>query len=152
MDSWKSKISRRLYIIKKLPKPEYGYLYFQIFCFILATPLLLQLRLPQLRKLLESNKTPSIVENGRIEYILTSIDSILQIGWPFIKKRCYPRGLTLYYFLNRAGVNVGLYFGATKINDNLAGHCWLVKDGEPYSELEDPRTQYKEIYHFPESV
>ena len=152
MNSWKSKASRRINVLKKLPKPDYGFLYFRIFCFVLATPLLLQLRLPQLRTLLESKKPQTYVDIGRIEYILNSIDTILQIGWPVIQKQCYPRGLTLYYFLNRAGLNVGLNFGAEKINDSLSGHCWLVKDGEPFSELEDPRTHYKEIYHFPERV
>ena len=149
MENWKSKIFRRINVIKRLPKPDYGFLYFRIFWFVLATPLLLKLRLPQLRTLLESKQPHTNVDNARIEYILTSVDTILQIGWPFIQTRCYPRGLTLYYFLNRAGINVGLYFGAEKIQDNLVGHCWLVKDGEPFSEPEDPRILYKEIYNFP---
>jgi hypothetical protein len=152
MENWKSKIFRRINVIKRLPKPDYGFLYFRIFCFVLATPLLLKLRLPQLRALLEPKNPPTRVDHARIVYILTSADTILQIGWPIIKKRCYPRGLTLYYFLNREGLGVGLYFGAEKIQEDLVGHCWLVKDGEPFSEPEDPNTHYKEIYNFPEAV
>jgi hypothetical protein len=152
MDSWTSKISRRIDIIRNLFEREYGFLYFQIFCFVLVTPLLLKLRLPRLRKLLRSRKPPAKLDIDRIEYIINSTDKILQIGWPVVQKRCFPRGLTLYYFLNREGYHVGLYFGAEKIDDILSGHCWLVKDGEPFSELEDPRTNFKEIYHFPEKV
>jgi hypothetical protein len=136
----------------KLPKPDYGFLYLRIFCFVLTTPLLLQLRLPQLRTLLEAKKPSANVDHAKIEYILTSVDTILQIGWPVIHKRCYPRGLTLYYFLNRAGLNVGLYFGAEKVEDILSGHCWLVKDGKPFAELGDPLENFKEIYIFPERV
>jgi hypothetical protein len=92
------------------------------------------------------------MDNARVEYILTSVDTVLQIGWPIIRTRCYPRGLTLYFFLNRAGLSVGLHFGINKIQDNLTGHCWLVNDGEPFSEPEDPLIMYKEIYNFPEIV
>ena len=152
MDSWNSKVYRRVRVIKGLLKPDYGFLYLRIFCFVLATPMLLRMRLPQLRTLFKPKKTHASVDQAKIEYIITSVDTILQIGWPVINKLCYPRGLTLYYFLNRAGLNVGLYFGAEKSQDDLTGHCWLVKDGEPFSEPEDPRTHYKEIYQFPEMV
>lgn len=152
MDNWKSKIRRRIKVIKGLPKPDHGFLYLRIFSFVLSTPFLLQLQLPQLRALLESKNPPSHVDQERIAYILASVDTILHIGWPIIRKICYPRGLTLYYFLNREGMNVGLNFGAEKVQRDLIGHCWLVKDGIPFSELEDPRTHYKEIYHFPETL
>ncbi|MFC1996046.1 lasso peptide biosynthesis B2 protein [Chloroflexota bacterium] len=135
--------------MKKLPKPDYGFLYLRIFFFILSTPLLLQLKLPQLKKLLALPKRHIDVDDARIEYILTSVDTILQIGWPVIRTRCYPRGLALYYYLNKAGLNVSLHFGAEKIREDLAGHCWLVQDGEPFSEPEDPRLSYKEVYSFP---
>ena len=152
MNSWKSKISRQIKILMKLPKPDYGFLYLRIFCFVLTTPLLLQLRLPQLRTLLEAKKPSTNVDHAKIEYILTSVDTILQIGWPIINKICYPRGLTLYYFLNRTGLNVGLHFGAEKIQEELIGHCWLVKDGKPFAEPTDPYTRYEETYHFPARV
>ena len=149
MDSWKSIISRKIRVLKKLPKPDYGFLYLRIFFFVLTTPLLLQLRLPQLKSLLEPKNHSVEVNHSKIEYILSSVDTILQIGWPIINKICYPRGITLYYFLNRAGLSVGLYFGAEKFQEELVGHCWLVKDGEPYAEPENPNTRYKETYHFP---
>ena len=119
---------------------------------MLSTPILLRLRLPQLRNLLKTRKHHDNADDAEIEYILSSVDTILQIGRPIIQTRCYPRGLTLYYFLNRAGLNVGLNFGAEKIENNLAGHCWLVRDGEPFAEPKDPRELYKQIYNFPEIV
>lgn len=152
MENIYAKIGRRLNVLKELPKPDYGFLYLRIFLFILSTPLLLQLKLPTLKNLLEPKKRYDKVDDARIEYTLTSVDRILQIGRPVIKTRCYPRGLALYYFLNKAGLNVGLQFGAEKVQDTLAGHCWLVKDGEPFSEPEDPRISYKEVYCFPEKV
>jgi len=29
----------------------------------------------------------------------------------------------------------------------FVGHCWLVRQGEPYLEKEDPRSLYTEMYH-----
>jgi hypothetical protein len=33
-----------------------------------------------------------------------------------------------------------------QIDGTFVGHCWLVKDGEPFMEHEDPRPRYIEMY------
>jgi hypothetical protein len=54
--------------------------------------------------------------------------------------------LTRYYFLRRVGMDVSLCFGMGRHDKGFMGHCWLVKDGEPFLEVEDPRPRYLEIY------
>jgi hypothetical protein len=56
--------------------------------------------------------------------------------------------VTHYYFLRRAGLDVELSFGMGKLDDQYAGHCWLVKDGEPFLEDSDPRPRYATMYTF----
>lgn len=53
---------------------------------------------------------------------------------PGIRRSCLTRGVTLYYFLTRAGVDVSLCFGVGTVEGVMGAHCWLVKDGEPYLE------------------
>jgi len=66
----------------------------------------------------------------------------------FIDKPCQFRGLTLYYFLRRAGVDVSLVFGIGVIGSMYKGHCWLVKDEVPYLETVDPRQYFTAMYTF----
>jgi len=57
-------------------------------------------------------------------------------------------GVTLYYFLRRVGVDVSLVFGVAPEATGAVGHCWLVKDGEPYLESVDPREHFISMYSF----
>ena len=57
--------------------------------------------------------------------------------------------MTLFYFLRRAGADVELVFGMGKHGDDYAGHCWLVKDGEPFLEQKDPRQKFATMYAIP---
>lgn len=59
------------------------------------------------------------------------------MGLPGIRRSCLTRGVTLYYFLTRAGVDVSLCFGVGTVDGVMGAHCWLVKDGEPYLERGD---------------
>lgn len=56
---------------------------------------------------------------------------------PGIRRGCLTRGVTLYYFLTRAGVDVALCFGVGTVDGALGAHCWLLKDGQPYLERDD---------------
>jgi hypothetical protein len=63
-----------------------------------------------------------------------------------VRRGCLTRGLTRYYFLRRAGMDIALCFGMGRRNGEFMGHCWLVKDNEPFLEAEDPRPLYTVMY------
>jgi hypothetical protein len=83
---------------------------------------------------------------GTPEKIIAYVDSVFQACGPFIRRGCLTRGITLYYFLRRAGVNVTLCFGIGKVENVFAGHCWLVRDDRPFLESSDPRLMFTPIY------
>jgi hypothetical protein len=43
-------------------------------------------------------------------------------------------------------MDVALCFGMGRLDKEFIGHCWLVRDGEPFLEAEDPRPRYTEMY------
>jgi hypothetical protein len=108
------------------------------------------MKLPRLRALLGTKRSPPSYDPLLVQRIIENVDNVLPVGWPLIRSRCLTRGLTLYYFLRRAGLGVGLCFGVEEFEERLAGHCWLIKDGKPFCEPKDPRQLYKIVYCFPE--
>lgn len=74
-----------------------------------------------------------------------------RIGRPLVRSGCLTRGVTLYWFLRRAGLEVELRFGLDPddAGDLTDGHCWLTLDGEPYLEPRDPRPRFTEVYRLP---
>jgi hypothetical protein len=127
-------------------------LFLQIFLFAAAVPLLARLKLPTLEPLLRPRKAAPPPQPKQIEKIITLTDTALRFGKPLIQVRCLTRGLTLYYFLQRVGFDVTLQFGATNYNGQFAGHCWLEKNGDLFSEPTDPRSVYVPVYCFPGHV
>ena len=77
------------------------------------------------------------------------MDRLLSAGRPVVRPGCLTRGLTHYYFLRRAGVDVQLRYGLGQPIGEGDGHCWLVRDGEPFLERVDPRERYVETYSIP---
>lgn len=74
------------------------------------------------------------------------IDGVIRRGKPIIRPGCLTRGITGYYFLRRAGLDVALCFGMGSARQASAvGHCWLVLDDEPLLERSDPRALYTEV-------
>jgi len=63
-----------------------------------------------------------------------------------VRPGCLTRGITGYYILRRAGLDVALCFGMGPVRDpGGAGHCWLVLNGEPVLEAVDPRPAFTEL-------
>jgi hypothetical protein len=122
----------------------------------LAVPLLLRLvRLPRLGVWLEPRsrrpppttpEPPAFADRATVEALVRRIDALLLAGRPVVRSGCLTRGLTLYYFLRRAGADVSLRFGMGKMGEDFAGHCWLVFAGEPLAEPRDPRPLFIETY------
>ena len=149
MKNFYSKVTRRLANLPRFHNLSDFFLFSRIFLFAAVVPLLMRLPLPRLHSLLRPRKAPSVADPARVQQIALYVDAAIQLGKPLIQHRCLIRGLTLYFFLSRAGLDVELCFGVGSQEDNHPGHCWLVRDGEPYLEPQDPLARYKPFYHFP---
>ena len=83
--------------------------------------------------------------------LVKHVERSQRFGKPFVKGGCLTRGITLYYFLRRAGVPVTLSFGIGTTDGETTAHCWLTKDGEPFLEKADPRPLFTVMYSMPNS-
>lgn len=150
MNNYCSKVRRRLAHLPRFHRPKDVLLFSRIVVFAAAVPLLLRLQLPRLYALLQPRVAPpSAADPTSVQQIAGYVDAVLQLGKPLLGHNCRTRGLTLYYFLSRAGLPVELCFGVGSREDNFPGHCWLVRDGEPFLEPQDPRSHYHPFYRFP---
>jgi len=120
-------------------------LFLQVLVFAAAVPLLMRLKLPRLKALLEP-RFPRSGEGDRVGQIAEYVELAIRKGRPLVRPGCLTRGLTRYYFLRRDGVDVSLCFGMGQVQEEFVGHCWLVKDGVPFMESQDPGTLYAEMY------
>jgi len=121
-------------------------LFLRVFTFAAIVPYLLRLKISSVARVLEPDTEPSAVPEDRVRRIVSYIETAIGHGRPFVRPGCLTRGLTRYYFLRRAGMDVALCFGMGRHDTEVIGHCWLVKNGEPFLEVEDPRPLYVEMY------
>jgi hypothetical protein len=148
MQSWLQKIITRLKLLGRLHRPGDIFLFLRIFLFAAAVPALGRLSLLKLEQLLKPKHRSLSAEPAGIQKMIDYVDLVLRFGKPMIRSRCLTRGLTLYYFLRRAGLDVTLCFGLENFENRYHGHCWLVKDGVPFSEPKDPRSMYTSVHCF----
>ena len=141
--------------LRQLRSLGLGWYPVRVACFAAAVPILMRLKLPVLHRLLERRIASAAGTEGGSRgpgEILRCVESALALGTPLIRPGCLTRGLTLYYFLRRAGEDVTLRFGARWRNGEFieeAGHCWLEKDGEPFLESGNPYQYSVPIYSLP---
>lgn len=121
------------------------FLFFQVLFFAAAVPFLLRLKLSRVQALLEP-RNPSPAGRDRIGQITEYVEIAMREGCPMVRPGCLTRGVTRYYFFRRNGIEVSLCFGMGQVQGEFVGHCWLVKDGVPYLETQDPRPLYAEMY------
>jgi Transglutaminase-like superfamily len=114
-----------------------AFLLLRVFAFAAAVPYLLRLKLPRVAGLVEPGTAPLAADPDRLKKIAAYVETAIQRGRPWVRKGCLTRGLTRYFFLRRAGLDVSLHFGMGRVNGEFVGHCWLVKDGQPFLEKED---------------
>ena len=157
MTSWWSKFTNRMAVLKSIHGLQDLLLFIAIFAFATSTPLLLRLPLPWLAPFLQwisgrgkagLMRRPSLSPE-KAQQIATYMDGVIQLGRPLIRPGCLTRGLTQYYFLRRAGLDVALYFGTGQVDNAFAAHCWLVQNDEPFLEKTDPRQHFAPIYAIP---
>jgi hypothetical protein len=118
--------------------------------FAALVPGLMCLPLPRVAALLTRpprHSRPSKEEVERIERVMVLAP---RVAWPLVRSGCLTRGVTLFWFLRRAGLDVELRFGLDPANGAATeGHCWLCLDGEPFLEKRDPRPRFAELYRLP---
>lgn len=120
-------------------------LFFQVLLFAAAVPFLLRLKLSRVEALLEP-RIPTSADRDRVEQIAEYVEMAIRKGRPLVRPGCLTRGVTRYYFFRRDGLDVSLCFGMGQVKEEFVGHCWLVKDGVPFLERQDPRPLYVEMY------
>jgi Transglutaminase-like superfamily len=125
-------------------------LFLRVGAFAAAVPMLMRLSLPRVASLVTrapSNPAPSAEEIERLDR-LTALAP--RVARPLVRPGCLTRGVTLFWFLRRAGLDVELRFGLDPAqNGATEGHCWLSLDDEPFLEKVDPRPRFAELYRLP---
>jgi hypothetical protein len=124
------------------------FLLIRIAAFAAIVPLLARLPIRRLEALMEPARPRSETDLALAERIIRHTDSVCRTGRRLIARLCLTRGLTLFYFLRRAGIDASLVFGTGTVDDKFAGHCWLVRSGKPYLEKVDPSVLFTPIYSF----
>ncbi len=149
MRRWRLTSRGRFSAMRRLGSLADTYLVARIILFAASVPALLRLGIPRLQSLLEPEKPPAVTDPARVKKITAYVNLVLGANLPFIRSGCLIRGITLYYFLRRSGLRLSLSFGIGKIEGMHVGHCWLVKEGEPFLEAQDPRPVFTEIFSIP---
>lgn len=153
MKTWWRRLSRRWGILRRLRGAGDWWLFLRALGFAAVVPLLMRLPLPRLGTWLErriaSHPAPVATSDGH-DQIIRVVRGAIAFGSPLISGRCLTRGLTLFYFLRRAGVDLVLEFGVKLGQPEFSGHCWLVKDEQPFLERGDPRRNFITMYRLPQ--
>jgi hypothetical protein len=119
----------------------------RVLLFGLSVPFLVRRGPERLARLLEPTPPPPpAADPAAAAALARRIDRWLRAGWPLVRRGCLTRGITQYRFLRRAGFDVSLRFGLGEVNGKFEGHCWLVRDGQPFLEKRDPRPVYTEMW------
>ena len=66
-----------------------------------------------------------------------------------VGRTCLTRGVPSATCSGVSGFDVALAFGVGPQEWRVGGHCWLVRDGEPYFERVDPQEHFAEMLTFP---
>ena len=134
---------RRSPVVRELGRPSNALLFARILGFTAVSPLLLRIKPPRLLSILEPKRSTKRPAPPRLDRIVRYTDALLP------RRTCMRSAITLYYFLRREGMQLGICFGVALEKGSLRGHCWLVKDGQPFLEREDPLPTFTPIYAFP---
>lgn len=55
---------------------------------------------------------------------------------------CLPRSLTLWWLLQRRGIDCDIHFGVRKNDDDFGAHAWVEWNGRALTDSVDPRAAY----------
>ena len=151
-----STLPSRLRAIGELQDAREAALFVRVAAFAATVPLLMRLPLPRVAALVTraprrpygpTARDPAAAEVERLDRLIALAPRVAR---PLVRPGCLTRGVTLFWFLRRAGLNVELSFGIDPGDEQTTdGHCWLVLDEEPFLEKVDPRPRFAEVYRLP---
>jgi hypothetical protein len=145
-----STLASRLRALGQLRGPREIVLFTYLSAFAGLVPLLMRLPLPRVAALLTRSPAVSHPSPAMIERLDRLVALAPRVAHPFVRPGCLTRGVTLFWFLRRAGLDVELRFGLDAARHaDTDGHCWLTLDGEPLLEKVDPRPRFAELYRLP---
>lgn len=127
--------------------PSDGALLCAVSLFVLLTPLLLRLNLKRLLPLIDVRTSRPARAHTYALRLEQLVDGALAGLRPLFGSYCLSRGLTLFFFLRRAGFAPTLHFGMGKVDGNFSGHCWLELEGKPFLE-KTPPTLFRSVYTY----
>jgi Transglutaminase-like superfamily len=144
----RSSSRRSLAIARRQPDSRPAVSLLGVVAVAVAAPFLARLDLHRLQCCLEprSSRSPSADPDQVVEVLGRRVNQVIRWGRPLVRPGCLTRGITGYYLLRRAGLDVALCFGMGPVRGpGAAGHCWLVLNGEPVLEPADPRPAFTEL-------
>jgi hypothetical protein len=127
------------------PAPAYA----SILAVAAGARLLARLPLRRLEAVVELGRRRAPRSPADTDLTAKRVERVLSRSRRVLRHTCLTRGITRYFFLRRAGADVRLIFGLSKIEGRYAGHCWIVRDGEIYAESSDPSGQFADVYVLP---
>jgi Transglutaminase-like superfamily len=137
----------------RTPSAADALLFAQVAALALCAPFVMRLPLPRVAALLEPRRTPAVLTDEAQRHRLRVADLALWLTGRVRRQDCLSRGLTRFFVLRRCGVDVALAFGIGEPRPGLTdGHCWLVRDGQPFLEGQDPRPHFVEMYRIAPST
>jgi Transglutaminase-like superfamily len=146
---WWTSVRDRIYALTLLRGPRDWLKLIQVCLFAAMVPGLLRLPLPRLAKLLTRPPRVRAANSAEVERLDRVMTLAPRIARPLVRSGCLTRGLTLFWFLRKAGVDVELRFGVDpQTAQPTDGHCWLTLDEEPYLERQQ-LNRFAELYRLP---
>jgi Transglutaminase-like superfamily len=142
--------AERVRALSRLDSPPDLLLILRILMYAVAVPALTRIKLTSWDRFGGGKRIGPPGANAAAEQkTVDYVGAVLMAFRPVIQPGCLVRGLTLYHFLRKAGVDVSLAFGVGGVGDSFTGHCWLVKGGAPFLEPDLPGVVYTETFRLP---
>src|SRR5262245_38757044 len=124
-----------------------AFLLARIFAFAVSLPVVLRFKLRTTASFAEPRRPRASAAPEAIDVIIRYVEAVCANR--FVRAECLVRGLTLYHFLREAGLRLSLVFGVGEVDGRTTGHCWLLKDGQPFLEPHDPTPNFTVVTALP---
>lgn len=146
----------RVRALGELRGPRELALFSYLTTFAATVPLLMRLPLPRLAAVVTRPPGRRRVSPATVERLVALVELTPRVAGPMVRTGCLTRGVTLFWFLRRSGMDVELRFGLDPTDASqptgVDGHCWVTVDGEPFLEKVDPRSRFTEVFRIPVAV